>query len=141
MHKIALEDIMCEHPIKVKETVSVGKVSHLLLRYRIDGILVVGKNDENKLVGIFTAVDLLRIISDALAKGPHRIDHLKKASRLPVGKVSSKDFIPLKKEAKITKAIALMHKKGIHTIPVYDADKLVGVVGGHDLLNVALNHY
>ena len=49
---------MCEHPIQVKENVSVGKVSHLLLRYRINGILIVEKNNENRLIGIFTTTDL-----------------------------------------------------------------------------------
>jgi CBS domain-containing protein len=132
---------MCEHPIAVKENVTVAKVSHLLLRYRINGLLVVAKNDENSLVGIFTTTDLLRLIDDALSKGRHRINHLKKVSRLAVGKVANKNFVSLKKETKITKAIALMHKKNIHTIPIYEGSKLVGVVGRHDLLNVALNYY
>ena len=141
MHRISLEDIMCEHPLRVKENVTVGKVTHLLLRYRINGIFVMAKKDEDRLVGIFTTTDLFKLINDALSKGPHRIDHLKKISKLPVGKVASKNIISLKKDAKITKAIALIHKKNIHTIPVYDGGRLVGVVGRHDLLNVALNYY
>ena len=64
MIKLLLEDIMWDNPIKVKETVSVGSVSHLLLRYRINGILVVKAADENQLVGIFTAIDSLKLIDD-----------------------------------------------------------------------------
>ena len=41
MLDVKIEDIMCEQPIKVKENISVGNVAHLLLRYRINGILVV----------------------------------------------------------------------------------------------------
>ena len=141
MTRITLEDIMCDHPIKVKEDVSVGKVSHLLLRYRINGILVVRKKDPNQLAGIFTTGDLLRLIDSALARGGHRIDALKKLANLAVGRVACKAVFSLKKEAKITKAIALMHKKNVYTIPVYDKNNLVGVVGRHDILNVALNYY
>lgn len=36
---------MGEHPIKVVEDMRVGMVAHLLLRYRINGILVVKKED------------------------------------------------------------------------------------------------
>lgn len=132
---------MFEHPIRVKESVSVGKVSHLLLRYRISGILVVKSKDDNKLVGIFTIADILRLINDELSKGGHRIKHLKEISKLPVGKVANKKIVVLKTKDKVVKAIALMHKKDVQTIPVYEGKKLVGVVGRHDILNIALNYY
>ena len=136
-----LEDIMCDHPIKVKENIDVGSVVHLLMRYRISGILVVKKNNTDKLVGVFTITDVLRLMNEALSKGAHRIDALKKTSQLRVGKVATKTVISLQKDAKVTKAIAIMHKKNIHTIPVYDKDKLIGVIGRHDILDVALNYY
>jgi len=138
MLKIALKDVMCDHPIKVKEGVSVGNVAHLLFRYQINGILVVSDNDEDKLIGIFTTTDLLRLMADAIEKGVHRIDELQKAAQRPVGELASKDVVVLQQEDKVVKAIALMHRKNVHTIPVYDGEKLAGVVGRHDLINVAL---
>lgn len=139
MLKVLLADIMCEHPIKVKEDVSVGAVAHLLLRYRINGILVVRKSNENQLVGIFTTTDLLRFIDNTFFKGVHKIEELKKISKMPVGDVASKNVISLQKNTKVAKAITIMHKKNVHTIPVYDEDKLVGVIGRHDIVNVAFN--
>ncbi|MFA5088704.1 MAG: CBS domain-containing protein [Candidatus Omnitrophota bacterium] len=38
----------------------------------------------------------------------------------------------------MAKVIAIMHKENVHTIPVYDKTKLVGVIGRHDVLNAAL---
>ncbi|MFA6378397.1 MAG: CBS domain-containing protein [Candidatus Omnitrophota bacterium] len=138
MLKIALRDVMCEHPIKVKESVSVGNVAHLLFRYQINGILVVKDDSEDKLVGIFTTTDLLRLIDDAITKGVHSIDELQKVAQRPVGELASKEIITLQQEDKAVKAIALMHRKNVHTIPVYDGERLAGVVGRHDLINVAL---
>jgi len=34
-----------------------------------------------------------------------------------------------------------MHKKNVHTIPVFDKDRLVGVVGRHDILNITFHYY
>jgi len=138
MMKISLKDVMCDHPIKVKESVSVGNVAHLLFRYQINGILVVSDNDDQKLIGIFTTTDLLRLMADAISKGVHRIEELQKAAQRSVGELTSKDVVSLQQEDKVVKAIALMDRRNVHTIPVYDGEKLVGVVGRHDLINVAL---
>jgi len=132
---------MCEHPIKVKEDANVSDVTHLLFRYRINGILVVNKKDENKLVGIFTTTDLLKLIDEALSKGAHRENALKEISKKSVGDLASKRIVLLQKDTKITKVIAIMHKKNVHTIPVFDKDKLVGVVGRHDILNITFHYY
>ena len=138
---MSLEDIMCAHPITVKEDVTVGDVTHLLFRYRINGILVVEKDDESKLIGIFTTTDLLKLIDEALSKGVHREGALEEISNQPVGNFASKCIVSLQKDTKVTKAIATMHKKNVHTIPVFDKDKLVGVVGRHDILNITLHYY
>ncbi len=138
MLKIALKDVMCDHPIKVKESVSVGNVAHLLFRYQINGILVVSDQDEDKLLGIFTTTDLLRLMDDAISKGVHSIAELQKVAQRSVGELASKDIVTLQQDDKVVKAIAMMHRKNVHTIPVYDGEKLAGVVGRHDLINVAL---
>jgi CBS domain-containing protein len=138
MLKVELKDVMCDHPIKVKESVSVGNVAHLLFRYQINGILIIADHDENKLIGIFTTTDLLRLIDDAIAKGVHSIEELQKVAQRSVGALASKDIVTLQQDDKVVKAIALMHRKNVHTIPVFDGEKLVGVVGRHDVINVAL---
>ena len=139
MVNVSVEEIMSEHLIKVKEEVSVGNVAHLLLRNRINGILVVKNSGENQLVGIFTTTDLLRLMNEAFAKKNKRVQALDKLSQTPVGKVASKNIISISKETTVIEALALMIKKNIHTIPVYEKGKVVGVIGKHDILNIVLN--
>ena len=138
MLNVCVEDIMSEQPIKVKENVLVGSVAHLLLRYRINGILVVKEKNEHELVGVLTTTDLLRLIDIALSKRLHRMKALKKIAHLTAGQVASRNVMSLQKGDKIIKAVVLMHRKNIHTIPIYHKKKLVGVLGKHDILNMAL---
>lgn len=138
MLNVPLENIMSEHPIRVKEDIRLASVSHLMLRYRINGVLVVRNGDENNLIGVFTTTDLLKLIDKALAKRHQRIAELKKIAMMPVGRVASRSIISLQKTDTVAKAIAVMHKKNVHTIPIYDKDRLVGVIGKHDILNMAL---
>ena len=135
---ITIDHIMCDHPIKIKEDVLVGSVAHLLLRHQINGILVVKSNNENKLVGILTTTDLLRLINNALGERTQKLAALKKVSQMTAGQVASKKVVSLQKTDSVLKVIALMHRKNIHTIPIYDRNKLVGVIGKHDILNIAL---
>jgi CBS domain-containing protein len=139
MLNIVCEDIMCANPITVKDNISVGDVTHLLLRYRINGILVVKKDNPKQLVGIYTTTDSLKLIDQALESGSRKMEELKKISQIPVGEVATCQVKKIQKDDKVTKAIALMHRENIHTIPVYDKEELVGVLGRHDLLNVALS--
>ncbi len=119
MFDITVENVMCDHPIKVRDNILLGSVAHLLLRHQINGVLVVKSNDENKLVGIITTTDLLRLINNALNTRTQRLNALKKIGLAKVGEVASKKIISLQKNDSIMKAIILMHRKNIHTIPIY----------------------
>jgi len=138
MLEVTLENIMNDHPIKVRDNVLVGSAAHLLLRHQVNGVLVVKSNDEHKLVGILTTTDLLRLISGALSQRTQRLKALKKIGLMKAGEIASKKVISLQKTDSVMKATALMHRKNVHTIPVYDKKKLVGVIGKHDILNIAL---
>lgn len=137
MLKVKIEDIMSEDLITIDEDATVGQVAHILLRFRINGILVVKKESKNKLLGIITTTDLLRLIDKALLKKRQRAAALAQISRLPVKLIASKKIIKVQKSIKLQKVIGIMHKRNMHTIPIYSGTKLVGVVGRHDILNAA----
>jgi predicted transcriptional regulator len=141
MLNITLEEIMCEHPIRVRESYTVGNAAHLLFRYRINGVLVVKDDDENELVGIFTTTELLRLIDRALTADVDVVNEFKRLSKLPLSEVVRKDVVFLQKNTEVIEAIGIMLKRNIYTIPVFDNEKLVGVVGRHDIINIALSQY
>ncbi|MCD4779676.1 MAG: CBS domain-containing protein [Candidatus Omnitrophica bacterium] len=140
MLNVVIEDIMSENPITVKESVRVGDVAHLLMRYRINGMLIVKDNDANQIIGIFTTTDLLRLLDQAFMQKTKKMDALDAVSNRTVGQEASHHIVSTQKDTKITKVIAIMHKKNVHTIPVFDQEKLVGIVGRHDILNAAFTN-
>jgi CBS domain-containing protein len=136
MLNLPVSDIMNDHPIKVRSDVSIRNLAHLLLRYRINGILVVTPGDENKVVGIFTTHDFLNLMDLSLT-GSHRMQALNQIADQPVSEFVNPQFMRLQQTDTAAKAIAMMHKHNALTLPVYDGDKLVGVVGRHDVINIA----
>jgi len=135
--KTSVTDIMTEHVVKITEDASVMQAAHILLRFRINGVFIVKKEDNNKIIGIITTTDLLKLFDEALSGQSHRLAELDKISGMSVIDIASKNITSVQKDAKVAKIIAIMHRKNIHTIPIYDGEKLVGVIGRHDLLNVA----
>ena len=137
MLKVKLQDIMSEDVVTIREDATVGQAAHLMLRFRINGILVTKKNNKAKVVGIITTTDLLRLLNEAMSARGHRAALLKKIAEFPVGTVCSRYLLKVQRDTKIEKVVAIMHKRNMHTIPIYDGNKLVGIVGRHDILNVA----
>lgn len=137
MLNLIVSEFMNDYPIKVKSDVSIRNVAHLLLRYRINGILVVDPEHEDQLSGVFTTSDLLALMGGTLFQGAHKIQELNEIADKPVSDFLSMEFVTLQQDETAAKAMALMHKKNVLTIPIYDGTKLVGVIGRHDLINIA----
>ncbi len=138
MLNLLISDIMNDHPMCVRADVSIRNAAHLLLRYRINGVLVMDPADGTKLVGVFTIRDLLDLMGAALRGGKQRMKALHALGSHPVSDFLKKGkLMTLKPDDNAAKAIGLMHNKRAMTIPVIADGKLVGVVGRHDILNIA----
>ncbi|MBF0570141.1 MAG: CBS domain-containing protein [Candidatus Omnitrophica bacterium] len=137
MLNLPISDIMNDHPLKVKANVSIRDVAHLLLRYRINGILVVRPEDPDCLLGVFTVRELLGIMGEVLSQGHHKMQALREMGERPLTDfLGREEVFFLQAKDTTARAVALMHKKDAITIPVFDGDKLVGVVGRHDIINI-----
>jgi CBS domain-containing protein len=137
MLNIPVSDIMNDHPIKVKADVCIRDVAHLLLRYRINGILVVEPADADVLLGVFSTGDFLNLMDMALAGGGQKMQALNLVAGRPVRDFVNGQFLRLQQTDTTAKAIGIMHKHNVMTIPVFDGEKLVGVLGRHDVINIA----
>ncbi len=137
MLKASLKNIMSEVVVTIPENATLAQAAHILLRDRINGILVVKKDNRKKVVGVLTTTDLLKLLDGSFSRRGVKIKTLNQISRLPVSAVSSRRVLRIPKSMKIRDVINIMHTKNKHTLPVYDGKKLVGVIGRHDILNAA----
>ncbi len=135
MLKATAEDIMSENVVTISGDATIQEAAHILLRFQINGLLVMGK--KSRVVGILTTTDLLRLLDRGLSQKKKRSRELERIGDVKVTDIASRDIVRVQKKTKIVKVAALMHRKNVHTIPVYSKSKLVGILGRHDILNAA----
>ncbi|MBI4644055.1 MAG: CBS domain-containing protein [Deltaproteobacteria bacterium] len=139
-------DIMTKEVITTTPATSVTEVAGLLDKHRISGVPVV--DQEDWLVGVITQSDLVSRARDLelppaialfdlrlfLETPSHFKKRLEKMLGTTVGDVMTPKPITVYPETPVSQIADLMAKKKVHTIPVVEAGKLVGVIGKIDLI-------
>lgn len=139
MLHVKVGDIMSEHVITIPETATVAQAAHILLRFRINGVLIVSSEDKNRVLGIVSTTHLMKLLDRALSKHGHREAALDKLADMPALDVADKNIVTATRDERVARLIPIMQKNDVFTIPVYEGDILAGVVGGHDIFNVAFS--
>ena len=97
-----------------------------MIKKRISGLPVAAENGD--LVGMITATDLFTLI-DIIRSGS-----VKESALNPkVSFAMSARIISIEKTTTLDEIITTMKRKNIHTIPVCENGKMVGVVGRRDV--------
>ena len=142
-------DIMTRELITVSPGTEITHAAKLLIEKGINGIPVV---DEEKLVGIICQGDLIvqqkRMPIPSLftlldgfipLKTPKHFEReIQKIAATTVDKVMTPDPVTIGPDTSIEDIASLMVDKNIHTLPVVDGKKLVGIVGKEDILRTLM---
>jgi len=124
----------------------VAEVAALLDKHRISGVPVVDKEDW--VVGVITQSDLVDRARDlelpptislfdlrlVLETPGHFKKRLEKMLGTTVAEVMTSEPIAVSPEATVSQIADVMAKQKVHTIPVVERGKLVGVIGKIDLI-------
>lgn len=138
---ILAEDIMTEDVSVIEESQSMGQVAHLMLRHRVSGYPVVNKS--GGLVGIITLSDLF-IFLDKLAKkhnlsgsSDHRkfFESISTSKDYPIKDIMSHTVLTISSKTSVEEIIEKVVENKVHTFPVVEDGKIVGIIGRHDVLN------
>jgi len=148
---ITAKDIMTREVITISPDTEIAQVAKLLLTKRINGIPVV--NDTGELLGILCQSDLIIQQKNipipslfTLLDGYIPLTSSKKLDR-EVDKIMATKAadamtanpVTVHPDTGIEEIAALMVEKNYHTLPVVDADKLVGIVGKEDVLKTLIS--
>jgi len=139
-------DIMTREVITATPETSVTEVAALLDKHRISGVPVL--DAAGQVAGVITQSDLVARARDlelppAISLFDVRLfletpSHFKKRLEKMLGTTVSEVMTPkphtISPETTVSQIAALMAKKGVHTIPVVEGGKLVGVIGKIDLI-------
>ncbi len=140
------KDIMCKTVITVEENTPISELSDLFIEYNINGIPVL--NDDKKVIGIVTQGNLIEqnknlhiptviTLFDAvlfLDSEKKFESDVKKLTGNKVSDIYTPDPITVNVDTEINEIATIMAEKDVHTLPVMDGDKLVGVIGKLDLI-------
>jgi len=143
-------DIMTKEVVAVHPETEIVQAARLLLERHINGLPVV--DQEGRLEGIICQDDLVTqqkkipipsyfILLDSLIPLTSQKDiekALKKMAAVTVGEAMSTDLITVGPDTELEEIATLMVKHNIHTVPVIDEGKLVGIIGKEDILKTIM---
>lgn len=143
-------DIMTKDVIVVHPETEIVQAARLLLEHHINGLPVVDR--DGRLEGIICQDDLVTqqkkiplpsyfIILDSLIPLTSQRDiekALKKMAAVTVAEAMTADPVTVGPDTEMEEIATLMVKHNIHTIPVTDRGKLVGIIGKEDILKTLM---
>ncbi len=130
LRAVKAKDIMTRDVITTTEDTTLADIAHLMIEKRISGLPVVGK--KGKITGVVTATDLF-IVMDMIKSGDVAGDKTMSTCNPTVRFAMSTEVVKIKKNTTLDEIIAIMKYKNIHTLPVFEENKMVGVIGRRDV--------
>lgn len=128
---VSIGKIATEKPISVKSDTPIRATAEIFAEKRISAVPIVNGDDE--LLGLFTAMDLAKmIVLDKLA------DNISDALKL--GATTEPCVAP--PETSLVKALRVMDECGLGRVVIVDEnERVIGIVTRTDLLKTILEHY
>lgn len=114
-------EIMTRPVISARENASARDVALQLLTGLFSGMPVT--NDEGKVVGIITELDLLKAVQEG-----------KELVRTTARDIMTPDAVTAREDATVEEFIGIMEEFNIIRLPIVKDDKLVGIVSRSDIL-------
>jgi CBS-domain-containing membrane protein len=143
---LTARDVMTREVVTIGIEASVEDLAKLLEERRISGVPVL--DAQGGLVGVVTQSDLVQRSRDMelppalnildlhlfLETPSHFQKRLEKLLGNKVKDVMTEDPVTVAPDTPVNEIARLMSAKGVHTLPVVDSGKLVGIVGKLDLI-------
>jgi len=137
---------MTTEVLTVSPETSIADLSKTLENRQIGGVPVVAK--DGRLVGVITQSDLVDRARDLemppainildfhiyLQIPSHLLQRVEKLLGTTVGDCMTKDPVTVAPDAPVSQIAGVMAKQQVHTIPVVQGGKIVGIIGKMDLV-------
>lgn len=143
---LTAKDIMTREVITVRQDTPIKDLAEILWKNRISGVPVLDEAgtvvsvvtesdliDQTKKVHIPTMINLLDSVI-FLESSKKTEQEIRKMSGNSAGDISSSEFITVTEETGLDEIATIMSEKNIHTLPVMQDDKLVGIIGKSDII-------
>ncbi len=126
--KITIADYMTKNLLTLKKDTSVLEAIKTTLSHKITSAPVV--DDEGKLVGMFSEKDGMKVVLDTAYN---------QGMSGTVGEFMSTDIITVNAASSIVDLAERFQESSVRSFPVFDDDKLVGIVSRTDVLRALIS--
>ena len=140
-------DIMTQDVVTVNKNQPISDLSKIFIENHFNGVPVL--DNTGKVVGVVTQGDLIEknknlhiptviTLFDAvlfLESEKKFEDDLKKLTGSKIEDIYHKNLITVSPDTYLSEIITLMAEKDIHTLPVLDGDKLIGIIGKQNIIH------
>ena len=137
---------MTQDVVTVNKNQPIGDLSKIFIENHFNGVPVL--DNTWKVVGVVTQGDLIEqnknlhiptviALFDAvlfLESEKKFEDDLKKLTGSKIEDIYHKNLITVSPDTDLNEIITLMAEKNIHTLPVLDGDKLIGIIGKRNII-------
>ena len=143
---LTAKDIMTSEVITVRQDTPIKDLAEILWKNRISGVPVLDENnrvisvvtesdliDQTKKVHIPTMISLLDSVI-FLESSKKTEKEIRKMSGNTVGDICASELVTVTEETGLDEIATIMSEKSLHTLPVMEDDKLVGVIGKSDII-------
>jgi predicted transcriptional regulator len=138
MEHMKVGDIMTEHVITVKTTCDVKTLVHMFLRYRISGVPVV--DTKKRIVGVITMNAVMKRIYDRLRTKEYTLHEVfAEIAPLKARDLMNREFVRATPQMTVAEVFERAVATDVLTVPVVENDRLLGVIGLRDVLNIGLH--
>ncbi|MFC1793351.1 HPP family protein [Planctomycetota bacterium] len=120
-------DIMTTNVITANKDMVLTDVIALLLRWHISAMPVV--DDEDRIVGIVSEIDLVNLTFDGNARDT------------TVEEVMVTDIVSFSPDTSLADLVQSFSKRHLRRVPIIDKGKVVGIVSRRDILREMLRRY
>lgn len=120
-------DIMTTNVITAKKDMVLTEVISLLLRWHISALPVV--DDEDKLVGIVSEIDLVNLTFDG------------NTADTTVEEIMVTDTVSFSPDTQLDDLVQTFSKRHLRRVPIVEEGKVVGIVSRRDILREMLRRY
>lgn len=143
---LTAKDVMTRKILTVRKDLPIKDLSKIFIENKVNGIPVVDEND--KIIGVVTEEDLIEqnknlhiptviALFDAviyLESNKKFDEEVKKLTGTTVADIYTAKTVTITPDTPLNDCATLMAEKNIHTLPVLENGKLVGIVGKIDLI-------
>jgi len=118
---------MTTNVVTVKKDMVITDVIALLLRWHISALPVV--DEDNKMVGIVSEIDLVNVTFDG------------NAANTTVEDVMTTEIISFNPTTQLADLVRSFSERHLRRVPIIDEGKVVGIISRRDLLREMLRRY